>query len=208
MIWSMSWVAVRRVHADELWRTLGLRPTGKTADARSCTFAAAGATEGEWAVVWTRGNDRLLDRALLAALLQPAEAVGCFVDEHALLSHTVCWRDGAPAWAVRYDGVRATQRLQTFGELPAAFHDLERQAVEARRVAPERRDVAFQVPIDLAKAVVGFRHDEGNGRVLHELEPVTVAQETSAVVALGSPADLARAGRPAPGVRSRGPSGR
>lgn len=170
MGWSLSWVGVRGVHAGELWRRLGLRPTGRTSELPVGRFSAATA-EGEWTVICASRDDRFVDGALLGPLSGYGEAVGCFVQEHAMFSQAVCWRSGERAWAVTHDAERSPDHLQACGDLPAPFHQLELEAMTARRLDPQGPDLVFDVPLDLAKAVVGFRHDEDEGRVFHELEP-------------------------------------
>lgn len=201
MVWSLSWVAVRGVHAGELWRRLGLRPTGTTCDAPHCRFSAATA-EGEWSVICASRDDRFVDGALLGPLSGYGEAVGCFVEEHVMFSQAVCWRDGSRAWALTHDADRAPDHLQGLGELPAPFRELERKALAARREDPEGPDLLFDVPLELAKAVVGFRHDEEDGRVFHELEPVAFVRPAPLPVA-APPPDLTLSGRVMRWVRRR-----
>jgi hypothetical protein len=194
MGWSLSWVAVRGVHAGEVWRRLGLRPTGKTFDAPTATFSAATA-EGEWAVVCANRDDRFVDGALLGHLSELGEVVGCFVEEHVMFSQTVCWKAGARAWVVTHDADRAVDHLQATGEIPSDFQALQDQARAARRLDPEGPDLVFDVPVDLAKAVVGFRHDEEDGRVFHELEPIATVRARSEPVPPPSALEASLSGR-------------
>lgn len=167
---SLSWIAVRGVHAGVLWSRLGLRPTGRTADAPGSASCAATA-EGEWALVCASRDDRLVDGAVLQPLSALGEVVGCFLDERRRLSQAQCWRDGVRAWSAMHHGELALDHLQTSGELPGGFRALEAAALAETRGDPLGPDLVFDVPLDLARSVVGFRHDEADERIFHELEP-------------------------------------
>jgi hypothetical protein len=93
-----------------------------------------------------------------------------------MFSQAVSWRDGARTWSVTHDADRGLDHLQVSGEPPAPFGALEAEALAGRRRDPQGPDLVFDVPVDLAKAVVGFRHDEEDGRVFHELEPIATVR--------------------------------
>jgi hypothetical protein len=173
MGWALSWVAVRGMSAEELRRRLGLRPTGRTTDVPGRKLSATTAGE-DWAVVCARRYDRFLDGALLGPLSASAEVVGCVVEEDARFSQAFCWKDGAHLWSVTHDAERSLDHLQATGDLPAEFQDLEARALAARQEWPDGPDYLFDVPLELARAVVGFRHDAVE-RAFEELEPLEVA---------------------------------
>lgn len=167
MGWSLSWVAVRGIPAEEVRRRLGLRPTGSTSEVPEARFSETSA--GKWTVVCADHSDRFVDGAVLAPLSRAGEAVGVFVEEHVMFAQAVCWQDGRHRWSVTHEAERSLDHLQTAGELPDVFADVEAKALAARLEDPQGADFLFDVPLDLAAAAVGFRHDDAEERVFAEL---------------------------------------
>ncbi len=73
------------------------------------------------------------------------------------------WRDGRQVWSVSHDGSEGGDQLDVEGELPAVFEELKQEAVAAQ--AESEADgggvnFVFDIPLDLAAEITGFRHDE------------------------------------------------
>ena len=82
-----------------------------------------------------------------------------------MISYASLWQDGRYAWQIRHDTSQG-QLLEVSGDLPSAFagfRDIamdKQRAQEARSKSGEWRvDHVFDVPLDTAAAITGYRHD-------------------------------------------------
>lgn len=81
-----------------------------------------------------------------------------------MVSSAEGWANAQRHWRVEHDAQRSIRHLTTSGTLPASYADALRNAQEAQD-AEDAGDAAvdffFEVPLQLARDVVGFKHDEG-----------------------------------------------
>ena len=79
-----------------------------------------------------------------------------------MVSVATGWKDGRRVWSVTHDAQRDMEHLQTEGELPAAFTSIrDRLRSEQQRAGGSKADVdyIFDVPVELAQLLTGYRHD-------------------------------------------------
>ena len=67
------------------------------------------------------------------------------------------WRSGKQVWRAEHTGEDDTTNLKTFGTLPPSFEAARR---EAEGGTDSEVDYFFEVPLVVAKALMGFKHDE------------------------------------------------
>lgn len=158
MGYSLSWLAFRGRTAEAVWAELRLRATGEHGVGRS-PFLGTTLPDG-WSLVLNDPGDRFVDEDLLSRLSRGCEAVACFLEEHVMFSQASGWRDGRQLWLVKHDCERGPMHLDVTGEPPALFGPIREAHEDRQRAADEDVDHIFDVPIELAKALVGFRHDE------------------------------------------------
>lgn len=170
MGFSLTWTAVRGKPSEEVLAALGLRLTGATSDdmpTRREPYASA-QLDGGWVLVVadasTAPRERFLDESdaadrFLSSLSKGCEVVCCFVEEHVMYGRACAWRDGVRLWSVAHDAEVGVDDLQVAGTPPPDLAALADRARE-EQAAEGDADYAFDVPVDLAKAVAGFRHDE------------------------------------------------
>lgn len=200
MGWSLSWTAVRGKPPEAVLEAHGLRPTGAAWDLpdRRHPFAWA-ALDGGWVLVVSSPSGaldaeaartgkglfklrawhdpRFMDESeasdpFLASLSAGCEVVCCFLEEHVMVSRAAGWKDGDRLWSVLHDGQEDdVGDLQVVGAPPPELATIEAAARAEQRATPEGVDFVFDVPVDLAKALTGFRHDELE-REYELLEPV------------------------------------
>jgi hypothetical protein len=149
--YSLGWVAVRGRDPQDLRTLVGGRDT-RTRE-----------LPGGWHLVIADRGEHFVQDALLARLSAGAEAVGCFLEEHVMYSAAVGWVNGQKIWSVMHDSARAVTHLQVAGDAPPALEAIRQRRESAQRAAggdTAQVDHLFEVPIELAKAVTGYRHDE------------------------------------------------
>ncbi len=116
-----------------------------------------------WYVVVVHRGEHLVEDELLQRVSAGCEAIACFLEEHVMYSAAVGWRDGRRLWSVTYEAERSRRDVAVEGELPAGSSAIRaRLEADQVRAGGERAavDYLFDVPIEIAKSVTGFRHDE------------------------------------------------
>ncbi len=161
---SLSWAAVKGGAPDAVQSALGLRATGQREEIPRSKIVAVDLPSGWYVVLFQRSEikDKVLKR--LATL---GEVVYCFVEEHVMVSAASGWKDSKSLWSVVHDGQGGINDLQVEGSLPASFASIrDRQKVkqdEGEKLAIDGEEFAvdhmFDVPVDLAQELTGFRHD-------------------------------------------------
>lgn len=110
-----------------------------------------------------------IDPPRLARLPAKSRAVSCVVLEHAMISHASLWKDGRHIWQVHHQPSREhPANLEFWGDLPPGFFGSWDAALQKQREHDARRqpgelgvDYLFDVPLDAAAEITGYRHDSG-----------------------------------------------
>ncbi len=80
-----------------------------------------------------------------------------------MASSVELWTDGTQRWSVRHQGDNDTRDLTATGQLPPEFTAI-RDAFAAKQDHGESGELSvdwyFELPLELAKRITGFRHDE------------------------------------------------
>ena len=83
------------------------------------------------------------------------------------------WRNGAPVWSVSHEAGEGEAQIAVDGALPEAFEAVRAEFLAAADGRSEA-EKAFEVPVELAFRITGFRHDaigfEETGPVFMRLE--------------------------------------
>jgi hypothetical protein len=163
---SLTWVAVCGLTQPECLARLRLVATDEVDDFTGTELA--GTPFGDWYLMVAKGCEHpIADAALLARLSQQCELLACVLEEHVMYSAVQSWRDGERLWQVEYEAGRHVGRLKTEGRLPAEFASIAARHVTGPVPLDDKNaDTGFEIPLELARHVVGFRHDRGEGRRL------------------------------------------
>lgn len=169
----MSWIFVDDVDQDTLHEALDLTHTNETPDCHDLGTSyvpLAGATlrSGHCAVFAKYAL--VMDLAIgtnpprLSRL--PANSLSMIgvVLEHAMISYAGCWRGDRNVWQVRHDPSQGDEHLEAVGDLPsefAGFRDVAmgKQQSQARTAGQWGIDYVFDVPLETAATITGYRHD-------------------------------------------------
>jgi hypothetical protein len=162
MGYSQSWLAVKGNQPAAVLETLGLRGTGTREEIAESPIVGAELPSGWFLVVAGCSGHRLMRDPILQRLSAGCEVITGDVEEHVMVSVASGWKDGRKVWSVRHDAQRDMEHLQTEGELPAAFTSIrDRLRSEQQAAGGGKADVdyIFAVPVELAQALTGYRHD-------------------------------------------------
>ena len=180
MGFNMSWILVDEIDQDALLAALDLVPTRETPDRHDLGTSrvplAVATLQSGWCAVFAK-YALVMDATLgtepprLVRLPVQSRAITCVVLEHAMVSYASLWSGSRHIWQIKHDPRHGVEQLETTGDLPAGFSSIHDSAMQKQRTEPEKRrvsgwgvDYIFDVPVDTAAAITGFRHDRLMGK--------------------------------------------
>jgi hypothetical protein len=179
MGYAQSWLAVKGKPPEAVLETLGLRGTGVREAIAGSPVVGAELPGGWYLVVADGSGHRLMRDPIVQRLSGGCEVITADVEEHVMVSVATGWKDGQRVWSVTHDAQRDMEHLHAEGELPAVFPSIrDRLRAEQQEAGGRRADVdhLFDVPVELAQTLTGYRHDADIRAVA---EPFEVLVETS-----------------------------
>lgn len=160
MGFKISWLAFENVEKGRLLEELGFRDTAIRDEANESPFSAAQLKNG-WSIIWS--NDFEWAETQPVKLSFPGgRAVSCQLHEGVMVSIAHGAQDGIERWSVSHDAQAGLMDLTIHGDTPAELAEVKsrlfaEQAQEDKTHAEV--DLIFDIPIDLAEKITGFRHD-------------------------------------------------
>jgi hypothetical protein len=162
MGFSQTWLAVRGGTAETVLPQLGLRGTGKREEEAESPLVGA-ELAGDWyIVIANRGGD---PKGMLKAAPRVSannEVVFGMVEEHVMASEASHWRGGQQVWRVAHDSQHGLEHLEIAGTLPPQFETIKAGfAKQQLDEGPNANvDFFFSIPLELARSLTGYIHDE------------------------------------------------
>lgn len=163
MGYSIAWIAVRGKTKDEILARLALADTGQPDDANESPVSGAALPGGGYLVFFNDMAHPATQAPSMALLSAGCEALGCQVEEHVMASAAFLYRDGVKAWDVVHLAEQGLYHLAVDGTPPALLDTIHREmkATQDEQGGAEADvDCLFEVPLMLATALFGYRHDE------------------------------------------------
>lgn len=193
MGYSLSWIAVKGRPDREIRQLLGLKSTGKYGTYGEHRIAGKDLRNGWYILIANECDDPITKGEILAEISKGCRAVACSIEEHVMFSSCAFWENGRKAWSVQHRGDEGAFDLVTTGKLPESYSLLKKELIEKQKSeGGEQADVdhVFDLPLELAKQYVGFRHDEGAGDTengTYEILDAGLLQKCSRILAAGKP---------------------
>lgn len=182
MGFAVTWCAVPEKDADAFLARLRLKPTGKW-ERTPESLVSTTRLDTEWRLVrYNRYECPFLDANALARISKDHLVLVCRVEEHAMASSSEFWIEGRCHWCIEHRGEDGPKGLLVYGSPPGCFPAIKIQMEEAQRVAGGDEagvNYLFEVPLKVAQAITGFKHDEGNNGVTDGRYAVLSDQEGS-----------------------------
>lgn len=163
MGYSLSWLAVKGKPPQAVRDELAFRLAGKREEIPEADLSAVEMPSGWYLIVANHSEQVASDAAMQRLSSSGGELVTCFVEEHVMFSSASSWKDGRKSWSVIHNAQERRDHLDTQGDLPAAFNSIlcqfktKQQDADANK---RRVDFIFDVPVELARGLVGYRHDK------------------------------------------------
>jgi hypothetical protein len=161
MGYSISWMALQGKNKDEVLALASLVDTGKPDEANEAPASVSSLPLG-WTVLFFNDYDAITP-ALLAAWLDGCRVVACQVDEHVMASNVVLYEDGRHLWTVSHQSDQGLFDLTVQGSPSESFEDIKKRLFEQQdenEGGAADVDYVFDVPLELAASLCGYRHDE------------------------------------------------
>jgi hypothetical protein len=165
MGFSLTWVAARGKSRDRVLADLELQGTDAWEELPESPITGA-QIPGDWyAVIFNGDITAIFAGDALRRLSTGAEVVVCTVEEHVMCSGAFGWKNGREVWSVRHDAQVDADGIAAAGKLPQQYAAIagsaraQRDAADTEGAADQGADFLFDVPIELAQALTGYRHD-------------------------------------------------
>ncbi len=166
MGYSISWLAVKEKVPELLLQELGLAPTGEMTDYGQSPFTGRTLPSGWFLLVLNRCEHKFIQPKSLASLSGNCDIVACSVEEHVMVCTSELWRNGQQIWRIEHDAQEAIDHINTYGALPDGYAAIGKQCANEQE-KDGGKDAAvdhfFDIPLQIAKSIVGFKHDDDDG---------------------------------------------
>ena len=92
-----------------------------------------------------------------------------------MVSRATGWKDGQLRWSVTHDAQQDRLHLDVQGEPPPEFAAIRDQKLAEQAAGDSDVDYLFDIPVETARRLTGYRHDEDipglSGAVFEVLAP-------------------------------------
>jgi hypothetical protein len=163
MGYSIAWIAVRGATKEEILARLSLADTGEPDEANESPVSGAALPDGGYLLFFNDMAHAATQAPSMAMLSQGCEALGCQVEEHVMASAAFLYKDGAKVWDVVHLAQESLYHLAVDGTPPPLLDTIhtEMKATQDEQGGEDADvDCLFDVPLMLATALCGYRHDE------------------------------------------------
>ncbi len=158
MGYKISWMAFTGLDHGDVLERVALTETDQTDEANEAPFSVARLPTG-WTIIWSNDFDWASpERARRASPGAKVIAVQCH--EGVMWSDAYLAEDGQTIWRVFHDGQQPGFRHGQEGSPTAELWPIvDRLRTEQEADTSGQVDYAFDIPIELAFTMTGFRHD-------------------------------------------------
>jgi len=176
MGYSLSWLAIKGKSPQAIRDELSFQLTDGREEIPESELTAVQMPSGWYLIVSNHTEQVVSDAAMQCLAGSGCELVTCFVEEHVMISRATGWKDGRLRWSIKHD-VLKNQRLplDVQGEPPPEFAAIREKALAEQAAGDADCDYVFDIPVETARSVVGYRHDDDvpglSGDVFEVLAP-------------------------------------
>ena len=165
MGFAISWLAVKGKSPEAVAQNLGLTPTGEMTDYGESLFTGRTLSSGWFLLVINQCEHKFVKPDSLAVLSSNCEAIACSIEEHVMFCSSELWRNGMQIWRIEHDAQKSMEHISNSGSLPDGYSAIEKEFSEEQKKAGGKKadtDYFFEIPLQTAKSIVGFKHDESS----------------------------------------------
>ena len=171
MGFAIAWCAVPEAEGDAFLNRLGLLDTGETEEIPESLIGVARLDSG-WRLLWYNEYDcPFLGEEQRREHSKHHDLLFCLVEEHCMVSSSELWSGGSRKWWISHEGIDGPKGLDFSGDPPANFQQIKAEMeAEQEKQGGTAADVdyIFEIPLLVAKALTGFKHDEACPHVIND----------------------------------------
>lgn len=179
MGYQLAWIAMRSKSREEVLHLFGLRTTGEHEEFPESDITGL-LVQPDWCIILVNlhgdGLERLRFGQANGILSQGCEHVYCYVHERTMMSCASAWYNSDEVWTILHNGGNiGILHLEVFGDIPNQYDSIRERLVSLQYANGGEQatvDYIFDVPIEVAASVTGFRHDREVSNT--EDEPIEV----------------------------------
>jgi hypothetical protein len=163
MGYTLSLLALKCPDPDAALSDLKIERTGELCVYPRAPLSGYTLPGGWYLVVGNRAAHRLLEPRVLELISRKYPVIACSIEEHVMFSSAEQWLAGSVVWRAVHEGENGPRNLETSGTLPASFQsiaDAHVAAQEADGGDEAEVDHYFRIPLEIARSIIGFKHDE------------------------------------------------
>lgn len=142
---------------------LGLTATGERAEYRESLYTGRALPTGWFVLFIDKCDHEFVQPKTLSSISTIGDVVACSIEEHVMCSKAELWREGGVFWCVEHDAQKGMSHISVSGTQPDGYSAIEAEFTEKQRQAGGDNsgvDYFFEIPLQLARSIVGFKHDE------------------------------------------------
>lgn len=175
---QVAWYAVKGKVRNEVLRALELKETERFLPRPGTSHCGVPLGTG-WYLLYLNDPDEPTLETAGQKLSAIAPVVACELHPRKKRSACASWKDGQREWSVSYDGRANAGAVQTAGSVPRSFAQVKDEFMA--RQGSDHIDYVFEIPLQLARQLTGFKHDEDFEGVLsgsfEVLEPLNAPEK-------------------------------
>jgi hypothetical protein len=163
MGYSLSWLASRDKAPGALQHELGCSGSGEFGDYPGFPLVGHMLPSGWYLLIANRCDHLIISDSTLSAISSDCAIVACSIEEHVMYSASSFWNEGKRGWKIEHQSERGLTDLKVLGDPPAEFQQIRQFCAEKQATEEESElsaDWFFDIPLLVAKHLVGFKHDE------------------------------------------------
>lgn len=162
MGFSISWIAVSGKTQANILQSLSLVDTSETDEANESPVSGAQLPGGWYLLFLNDFAHPFIRPPLLQQLSAQCKVLVCQVEEHVMASAACMYENGVKTWSVSHESENGIYHLAKEGSLPTSLDQLHAElkaSQDAEGGVDAEVDHIFDVPVALAAAICGYRHD-------------------------------------------------
>ena len=161
MGFRVSWIAFEGLGRQSCLDLVGMVDTGELDDACEAPFSMAVLPTG-WGILFSNDFTYASDDRL-SRFSGRCRIVGCQIEETIMYCRAAAYENGKLTWSAAHDSNEGLLHLETSGALPKEFEEIQRRLLEEQEQGggeSSDTDYVFDIPIESAAALTGYRHDK------------------------------------------------
>ncbi|MEM1050098.1 MAG: hypothetical protein AAGL24_28335 [Pseudomonadota bacterium] len=153
-----------RLAAEEMAKILGLELSAPLPEVPERGSWIGEVKSSGWTVFWSEDGDfGVAKQTRVEDLSTRTEVIHCQLVDTCMASFTESWIDGSMVWMVYHSGEEGDVfNLEIEGQPPEKLEPIKKHYFSKQEAEGDLVDYVFQVPIDLAYAILGFEYDGFN----------------------------------------------